>query len=203
MSDQERLREAFASDERSAPDAAAVYARIEELSRSHKRRRRGAQVASGAVIGAGLIAAAVNLPGLLPGPGVGESTSPAFAAAPAPSPTSEADLARYLDAYFDAGYGFADALKLSQIWHATGDITSVKAEAGRRLLAGETLPVQPEPGQEQPAEEADRVDAFFEAGYDYDDAVELAKLWKTDTPYDAKVLGGKKLLAGETLPIRP
>jgi hypothetical protein len=33
--------------------------------------------------------------------------------------------------------------------------------------------------------------------------VKLAKLWKTEDPYAAKILGGKKILAGETLPIRP
>jgi hypothetical protein len=33
--------------------------------------------------------------------------------------------------------------------------------------------------------------------------VTLAKLWKKSDPYQAKIEGGKKLLAGETLPIRP
>ena len=47
------------------------------------------------------------------------------------------------------------------------------------------------------------MDAFFAAGYDYDDAVQLAKLWKKADAYQAKVEGGKRLLAGETLPIKP
>ena len=35
------------------------------------------------------------------------------------------------------------------------------------------------------------MNAFFEAGYDYDDAVKLAKMWKLADPYQAKVAGGK------------
>ena len=45
--------------------------------------------------------------------------------------------------------------------------------------------------------------AFFAAGYDYADAVKLAKLWHTVDPYHAKIEGGKRLLAGQTLPIKP
>jgi hypothetical protein len=51
--------------------------------------------------------------------------------------------------------------------------------------------------------EAKRIDAFFAAGYDYNDAVKLARLWKSKDAYQAKIEGGKRLLAGQTLPIRP
>ena len=34
-------------------------------------------------------------------------------------------------------------------------------------------------------------------------AEKLAKLWKKDSPYDAKVMGGALLRAGKKLPIRP
>ena len=47
------------------------------------------------------------------------------------------------------------------------------------------------------------MNAFFAAGYDYDDAVKLARLWKKSDPYQAKIEGGKRLLAGDTLPIKP
>jgi hypothetical protein len=214
----EQLREAFEAHENLAPDPAAVYARVQELARTYKRRRRGAQAAGGAVLGAGLIAGAINLPALLPGqpattvtmvaPGAAPTSSPSpKLSAPALSP-AEQRLQKEWDAYFGAGYGYDDAVKLAKIWHSKAEIGAVKAEAGRRLLAGKKLPIKP--GPESPAtgggtasKEAAQVDAFFAAGYDYTDAVKLAKLWKQSDPYQAKVLGGKKLLAGDTLPIRP
>jgi len=160
-------------------------------------------------LGAGLIAGAINLPVLFDRPdtsAVSVSAAEQFGApAPAASP-SEDDLRKQWDAYFAAGYGYSDAVKLAKIWNLKGEIGGVKAEAGRRLLAGETLPIKP--GPEDPADStpdlaSQRVDAFFAAGYDYDDAVRLAKLWKTPDPYRAKIAGGKKLLAGETLPFQP
>ena len=48
-----------------------------------------------------------------------------------------------------------------------------------------------------------RLRAYFAAGYDYDDAVKLARIWKLSDPGDAKVKGGKLLLAGKKLPIKP
>jgi hypothetical protein len=113
------------------------------------------------------------------------------------------------DAYFSAGYGYTDATKLANLWNSHESIGDVKAEAGRRLLAGETLPMAPDPDAPvvgtEPGDPQDgaRLAAYFAAGYDYNDAVKLAKLWKSADPYEAKIAGGKKLLAGETLPFRP
>lgn len=45
--------------------------------------------------------------------------------------------------------------------------------------------------------------AYFGAGYGWDDAVRLARLWNLDDPTDAKVKAGHRLLADESLPIRP
>lgn len=208
----DQLREAFETHEDLAPDPAVVYARVQELARVYRRRRRGAQAAGGAVLGAGLIAGAMNLPALLPAvhgnPTVVSVGAPQSvpSASPSSSPSPSAtDLEKDYAAYFDAGYGYDDALKLAQIWHMSGDIGAVKAEAGRRLLAGETLPVQPSPQNSTgvPPLEASEVDAYFAAGYTYDDAVTLANLWHLADPYHAKVEGGKRLLAGQTLPIRP
>ncbi len=53
------------------------------------------------------------------------------------------------------------------------------------------------------AKETAAVNKFFDAGYEMVDAYRLAKLWKTDDVYQAKVEGGQKLLDGETLPIQP
>ena len=109
--------------------------------------------------------------------------------------------ARY-EAFLFAGYDWDDAVKLAKIWKIA-DVNDAKAEAGRRLLAGQQLPIKPSPKNVASALEAKRVNAFFDAGYDYGDAVKLAKIWKTADPYTAKVRAGKKLLAGDPLPIRP
>jgi len=210
MDSQDRLREAFEAHENLAPDPAEVYARVQELARGYQRRRRGLQAAGGAVLGVGLIAGAVNLPAMLSGNSAGAAAIQ-FAAAPSPSASgkpTQAELDKDWAAYFAAGYGYNDAVTLAKLWHLNGnDIGAVKAEAGRRLLAGETLPIKPGPEDSTPPsvdpKEAAAVAKYFAAGYNYKDAVKLARLWKLSDPYQAKVLGGKKLLAGETLPIRP
>ncbi|MEV6846221.1 hypothetical protein [Actinoplanes sp. NPDC051411] len=215
----DQLREAFESHENNTPDPGAVYARVQELSRKYKRRRRGAQVAGGAVLGAGLIAAGINLPAFLPGNASSTTGAPGINAAglPADVPSvaasySDVDQQKDWAAYFAAGYGYNDAVKLAAIWHSKANIGNVKAEAGRRLLAGETLPVKPtgnpvtppaDPNDPKIKAEQAALDAFFNAGYTWDDAAKLAKIWHLSDPSDAKVMGGKKLEAHQTLPIKP
>jgi hypothetical protein len=110
-----------------------------------------------------------------------------------------------LDKYFASGYDLGEAQKLQKIWKMQDkELLQVKAIAGQKLLDGKKLPVKP--GYSVPADQPikdKQVDAFFKKGYDYDDAAKLAKLWKLESPYDAKVAGGKKILAGETLPFKP
>jgi hypothetical protein len=211
----DQLRNAFETHEHLAPDAAAVYSRVQELSRSYQRRRWGVQAAGGAVLGVSLIAGAISLPGLLPGQQQKESvdagaaaTMPDMALSPAPStPSSEAELQKQYDAFFAAGYDYDDAVRLGIIWRTRDEVGTIKAEAGRRLLAGETLPIKPSP--DDPAgpgitpKQQKQLDAFFAAGYSYDDAVKLAKLWKLADPFSAKVEGGKRLLADKKLPVKP
>jgi hypothetical protein len=207
----DQLRNAFETHEHLAPDAAAVYSRVQELSRSYQRRRWGMQ-AGGAVLGVSLIAgAAITVPGLLPGQQKQQSVSVGAATMPnmAPSaPPSDAELQRQYDAYFNAGYDYDDAVVLAKLWKSTEEPGAIKAEAGRRLLAGETLPIKPTPDDQTPDEEISptdqkRLDAYFAAGFNYDDAVKLAKLWKLADPYAAKVEGGKRLLADKKLPVKP
>jgi hypothetical protein len=211
----EQLREAFQTHETLAPDPAAVYARVLELSRIYQRRRRGAQVAGSAVLSAGLIAGAVQLPSALArlSGGAGITATAGAPGAPVPSVAAsypQADVDRYWTAYFAAGYGYDDAVQLAALWHTEKNIGLVKAEAGRRLLAGETLPIQPHPQSSVPSApdpapsgDAAALQAFFDAGYVWDDAVQLAALWKLPDPSEAKVAAGKKLQAGQKLPIEP
>jgi hypothetical protein len=218
----DQLREAFQTHEKLAPDAAAVYARVQELSRTYKRRRLGGQVAGGAVLGAGLIAGVISLPGVLPADPAATAGAPVagaqLPASPAPSTLApkpdEATLQKQWDAFFQAGYDFDDAVRLSKLWQLnTADMGRVKAEAGRRLLAGETLPFAATPDSPPEYEQPDdnpvnkeaqkQLSAFFYAGYGYEEAEKLAQLWKLSDPSDAKYMAGKKLLAGETLPVKP
>ena len=105
-------------------------------------------------------------------------------------------------AYFAAGYDWDDAVKLAEIWKLD-DPDQAKAKGGKLLLAGKKLPVKPDPANVETAKEEARVSAFFEAGYDVYDAGKLAKLWKLDDAYSAKVAGGKLILAGKKLPFKP
>lgn len=213
---EEQLREAFASHEHLAPSLGAVYAGTQELFRKYRWRRRSAQVVGGAVLVAGVFTVGPNLPAsLLPGAqtsgqGIGAGPWPTAVTPTMPvMPTllSQVELDRDLDAYDRAGYGYDDAVRLAAIWHTTVDLGDVKAEAGSLLLAGQTLPVAPHP---DPVDSATpdhgagaALDAFVAAGYNYDDAVRLARLWKMADPSDAKVAAGKKLEAGQALPFRP
>ena len=120
---------------------------------------------------------------------------------PGTSPYPEEDLAA-AERFFTAGYTYEDAVRLAQLWKLD-DVYQAKIDAGKKIEAGERLPIKPQPENVAAAKEARAVEKFFDEGYDYDDAVKLAKLWKLETAYDAKVAGGKKLLAGETLPIKP
>jgi hypothetical protein len=203
----DQLREAFETHEHLAPDPAAVYARVEELSQGYRRRRRGAQVAGGTLLAAGLLAGGVYLPGLLPERAESNFTMVAPAAAPSSAPTEE-ELQKAWDAYFAAGYDYDDAEKLAKLWNSTAEIGDVKAEAGRRLLAGETLPIVATPDDPAPEVSVDpkveaQLRAYFAAGYDWNDAEKLAEIWKLDDPSDAKVKGGRLILARKELPIKP
>ena len=209
--DADQLRDAFVAHEYLAPDAAEVIAVVHERARRYRRRRRAVQGAGGAVLGAGLVAGTVAAPGWLNATTARHSGSSISLAAPAPqlnssasaspSPLTAAQQEQALNAYFAAGYDYNDALALAQLWHLSGDPTTIKAEAGRRLLAGQKLPITPSPEAIASAADATNVDAFFAAGYTYEDAVGLAQLWKLSDPYQAKIDAGGKLLAGVTLPI--
>ncbi len=208
----ELLRDAFVAHEHLAPDAEVVYAGAKARARAYRRRRRAAQGAGGAVLGAGVVAAGINLPGLLPqSNGRAGLTISAAAGGPSqavPSSLSPAQQQVAWDAYFAAGYGYDDAVQLGKLWNMTADPGTIKAEAGRRLLAGQTLPIQPHPNASVPASSVDPaetadINAFFDAGYTYNDAVQLAQLWSTADPYHAKIDAGRKLLAGVPLPIAP
>ncbi|WP_188037317.1 hypothetical protein [Actinotalea sp. JY-7885] len=74
--------------------------------------------------------------------------APAPTAPPAAgAPSGADDLAPA--AFFDAGYGYEDALALGELWGT--EIDETKATAARMLEAGEPLPFAPGEGDEVPA----------------------------------------------------
>ena len=215
MNHEDQLRQAFSDHEHLAPSIAAVSAGTLELARSYRRRRRVARAAGGAVVTAGLGAVAVAGPGLLDvGPSRSDRAVPFAAAAPAPA--SWPPVGPHVEqraAFFAAGYDYDDAVELARLW-GLGQTAAdtAKAEAGRRLLAGEQLLRAPGAAPAAPAPAAPDLDegpgeepyaAFLEAGYDWDDAVELARLWGSSDVLQTKADAGQKLLDGETLPIAP
>lgn len=204
----DQLREAFGTHENDTPDPAAVYARVQQLSQTYQRRRRGAQLAGGAVLGAGLFVGAFQVPALISGPAANDVTmvAPAAPSAPVVSPAELAKQAvadaKGVDAFFAAGYGLDEAAQLAAIWKMDAkDLGAVKAEAGQRLLDGTKLPVQPDPAGVEEAKDSAALDAFFDAGYDYDSATELAEIWKLDDPAAAKAKAGQWLLDGKKVPV--
>jgi hypothetical protein len=204
--DHDLLRETFVAHEHLAPESADVYAKVQQIAKGYRLRRIGLQAAGGAVLTAGLVAGAIQLPQFL----VGDSSAGTNAAAPAASAVAGTadDEKAALAAFEKAGYQAVDTKALALQWkmkYATAaDVRAVKIEAGRRLLAGETLP-PPIVVQDflTPTERA-AVDEFYKQGYSYTDAVNLMKVWhlKGDDAYTGKIAGGKALLAGKKLPVK-
>lgn len=92
-----------------------------------------------------------------------------------------------------------DVDRLAELWGT--DPTETKARAGQMLLDGEPIPALP-PLDPAAATDAQRQAAFWDAGYTFEDAEQLAGLWDVATS-EAKVLAGADLLAGRTLPVPP
>jgi hypothetical protein len=215
----DQLREAFETHENQTPDPAAVYARVQEMSRKYQRRRKGAVVAGGAFLGVGLIAGATQLPGIMAGSNNSRTmyaAGPASSASALPSPFvlpsfTQQDLEKYAQAYYSAGYDYDDAMRLARLWHLDENRADlIKAEAGKLLLSGQSLPFPATPDPTEPTEAPTYTDTqlasaevFYHAGYSYADAVQLADLWKLTDVEQAKIHGGELLQHGQRLPIKP
>jgi hypothetical protein len=105
-----------------------------------------------------------------------------------------------IHAFLHAGYSYKDAVLLARLWGFETSPYSAQLRAGDKLLDRERLPLRP---NESPWRVKDRIayDAFFNNGYDYQDASKLAKTWKVSTA-KAKAMAGRKLMAGLALPLR-
>jgi hypothetical protein len=207
----DELTETFEAHEFLAPDAATVLERANAIARAYCRRRRAARATGASVLGAGLVAGAVTFPRWEWHPGSNDEVTavqpasgggtPSASATPSASPTASAYTEQQeLNEYFADGYDYDNAVALASLWKQT-DIAQVKAAAGLKLLEGATLPVTPNGTPMTAAERAQN--AFFTAGYDYDDAVTLGTMWHETDIGQVKADAGQKLITGQALPIRP
>jgi hypothetical protein len=196
--DQELLSQTFDAHTHVDVDSVDILTRADGIARTRRRQRWVVQATGASLMTAGLVAGGLALPGLFSGSTVHGHTAHI---GPAADPGGDGNYTNQQEytAFFDAGYQYQDAQQLAQLWKES-DINKVKADAGLRLLDGETLPVAPT-GQPAPPEDK-AVEAFFNAGYSYDDAVTLAGMWNESTS-QAKIDAGKKIENGEPLPIQP
>lgn len=104
-----------------------------------------------------------------------------------------------LDAFWAAGYTTADAQALAELWSV--DVLDAKAQAGQLVLDGGAVPIAPGTNPE-PDWDGGPAEAFWAAGYTFEDAEALAALWGKDIT-ETKTTAGQTLLDGGTLPIAP
>ena len=190
-----------------APAAARVRARSHAgVARRRRQRPLGAAggaglAVAGLVVGVQALAPAGDRQPVVP------AAPPATTAGPAPAPGEASGVApveggRAADAderFFESGYDGFDADELGELWRVE-DPQLVKVLAGVRLEAGLDLPIEPGevvrgPGQEAPQDVLAQA-AYAEAGYGYDDAVELAEIWGEPDVGLVKAVAGQQLLDG-------
>lgn len=105
-----------------------------------------------------------------------------------------------IDTFFGVGYDYDDAVALAEYWGLDFPYDA-KIKAGFELKAGAELPDVAQPSV--PVDftlEGLQLDAFFTAGYDYDDALALAEFWGVDEAYEAKLKAGAFIKAGLDVP---
>ncbi len=102
-------------------------------------------------------------------------------------------------AFWDAGYQFCDAEALAAS-HGT-DTWEAKVSTGAALLAGGTV-AAPSGCDDAALVDAGSaaIDAFFDGGYAYCDAVALADTFSPGDPYETKIAVGEAILAGTDVP---
>ena len=93
---------------------------------------------------------------------------------------------RELDQFFASNYQYCDAKVLGAMWK--NSITESKARIGRKIGWGDIgiLNDMLNTARGQADRDRRRACTFDEAGYSYDDAVKLARVWKISV-WDAKV----------------
>lgn len=85
---------------------------------------------------------------------------------------------------------------------SAGTPATASAPVGGAPLPATTRASTPAPDGALSDADLQAREAFFDAGYTYDDAVQLGALWNQNTD-EAKVSGGQRLLSEQPLPIDP
>lgn len=106
-----------------------------------------------------------------------------------------------VQAYFDAGYTFDDAVAIAQRWYTGEDVFQLKVKLGGFLAAGTPLSASPvaDPTTDDELTPEQLIDAFFSWGYTTEDAQVLAERWGVDLA-QAKVKAGSELKTVGALP---
>ncbi len=200
-----------------APDVEVLQRRVQVALGRRARRRRAVAAGGAALAVAGLVGgpAALEQTGALSRVALPGATGTRLVAPPAPSPSSPSPSASdpsettcpgpvaaadgpAVDAFVGSGYTLDDAWALAHLWDRP--CAEAKVAAGRRLAAGEPLPVEAGSSgvhqQADPAAEA----AFSDAGYDGEDAARLARLWGYTDPAQARLKAGRLVLEGTAPP---
>ena len=156
------------------------------------RRRRRAAVTMG-LVALPVVGSAFVLPAIA---NAQTGTPPPAVSTPGTDPTEAA-----LQAYFDAGYTFDDAVAIAERWQADVDVFQLKVKAGRFLGSGTPLAASSlaNPTFDDGLSDQQLVDAFFAFGYTAADAELLAQRWGVD-PGQAKTKAGRELKTVGALP---
>lgn len=103
-----------------------------------------------------------------------------------------------LDAFYDSGYSYWDAMVLADFWGQ--DVTEAKSRVGAKLLG----PVESKlflqltltDARSKALGNAEELRIFGASGYSYDDAEKLARFWGKDNAFEGKLMIERNLILG-------
>ena len=188
-----------------APDPADVATAVEDVLAGRRPPRsvavrRGGQIAAAGVV-TGTLALAAGSAAAASNP-----YSPVAAAVESAAQTVGLDVSfmpegytrEQYEAYTTSDYTMADQEALGRIWRIDG--TELKARIGQAILDGEQLPVAAGTTPQPPG--VAELDAYWDAGYNAEEAAALGALWGTETR-ETKIRAGRAILDGQPLPVPP
>jgi hypothetical protein len=103
-----------------------------------------------------------------------------------------------LEAFFNAGYGYWDAMVLAKFWGE--GVMDAKWRAGAKLLGPIESKVYLQfvvtDARSKALANAQSLNFYRESGYNYDDAERLARFWGKDTAYEGKLMIERNIIMG-------
>lgn len=207
MTTEAELRAVLAEHAGAVPEVGAVHAGIRRGIRQRRQRRRTAT-------GIGVLAVmAVPVLGLRLADGPVDDLRPTQVAASPGMLSPDPRLVRFcsidpaslsatatVSTFSDYGYTPTDAEELARLWKSPCGASGATMFGGEELAYGHALPITPSGAYPS---DGLAVQTLHDAGYTLDDDVALAKQWNIADLREAKVTAGRKLIAGQTLPIQP